>query len=220
MSKGKRAKKNKKVKLFWPILVIFIIIMIIILYMKISKNKLENNNNDNNNDNIVISENNENAPIISYYDKTEGRKIEIKDKQVYNKKISVLYSKGSARISEDGKNFREYTDETLSDGTYTILVEAEDGGSAKRVFTIDTLAPKILGVEQDTYDSKKTIEFENPDDVKIATLAKEDGETIDLKAKLNKKGSKYTVEESGIYKLYAEDHNGNGITINFVIILL
>ncbi len=64
----------------------------------------------------------------------------------------------------------------------------------------------------------RDIEFDDPTDVKMATLARENGETIDLKEKLTDKGKKYTVTESGVYRLYAEDYNGNSVTIKFIII--
>lgn len=215
MGKGKRAKKKKISigKIFLSIFLIFIIVVVIIGILKIIDKYINKAEADN-----TVYNASEYDPIISYYDEKEGRKITINEKEVYNKEFSVLYSKGTASISEDGKNYKTYNDEILTDGTYTIIVKADDGTASRKTFSIDTKPPTIIGIKEDVYNEPPQIQLEDPNDVKIITLTKNNGEIIDLKNELNKKDKKYTVTERGSYKLYAEDYNKNSVTMKFIVI--
>ncbi len=152
MGKGKRAKKKENIggKIFIFILLIVVLFATIILGKKFIGNRETKENNT-----ISSNKGTEYDAIISYYDEDEGRKININDGQIYNKSIIVLYSKGTAKISKDNQTYTAYNGEELKDGTYTIIVEGEDGTSTKRAFIIDTQPPKIIGVDQEVYKTRK-----------------------------------------------------------------
>lgn len=213
MSKGKRAKKKEKSigKIFLFLVFVIMIVLVVILVQKMlnTKPKIEGDN--------ISSTNTGNEPIISYYDEKEKINVPIEDNKVLNKYVRIAYSKGNAKISKNGADYVSYDDEVMQDGTYTFVVEADDGTVSKRTFVIDTKAPVVIGVENDIYNTERTIKLEDPSDAKSVMIKKDNEEIVDLKNVLTKKESSYTVRENGNYALYVEDYNENGLTIRFSI---
>lgn len=202
--------KKENGKIATIIIFVIIIIMAIVIGI-IIKNKKGNIDYSN-----YTQTNTGNEPVVSYFDKQEGVGQEIENNQIITKKVEISYNKGSAKISKDGEKYTDYNGETLADGKYIMVVIGDDETITKKEFEVDTMPPAIIGVEQAKYNTEREIKFENPEDVKIATLVKDEQE-IDLKAHITKKEDSYKVTEDGIYKIYVEDHNGNSTTFKFTI---
>lgn len=197
MSKGKRAKEKSKIidlKMF--IIFIIIIVIGIIAYFNIKKV---------NTSSAKITDH----TIKVYYLDKDDEAVEIKERQVITKHVSITSNKGSITIKrKEEKEFKDYNKEVLRDGIYLVEVKTENG-LAQKNFTIDTLPPKVSGVENNKrYNIPQKIIFDDIKDVEVATLTKNDGTVIDLKANGKKE---YTVKEDGIYTLSVEDKYGNAI---------
>lgn len=166
---------------------------------------------------IEKEEEDEYAPIISYYDENDEKEL-IKDGEVYRKHLKLTYNKGTAYIKkQQDTEFKEYNDELVTDGEYTIKVETQDGKTTQRNFIIDSTPPVIKGIKAGRYETAQTIEFENINDVEVATLTNSEGAVVNLK-ELGE--NTYTVNESGTYTLKVEDKYGNAIIpITFKITL-
>lgn len=157
---------------------------------------------------IEKEEKDEYAPIISYYDDNDEKEL-IKDGEVYRRHLKITYNKGTAYIKkQQDADFKEYNDELVTDGEYTIKVETQDGKTTQRNFIIDSTPPVIKGIKAGRYETAQTIEFEDINDVEVATLTNSEGTVINLK-ELGK--NTYTVNESGTYTLKVEDKYGNAI---------
>lgn len=215
-NKGKHAvsKKGSKGKIIFLLIILLIILVGVIVIHKydieISPSKITD---------LIFNKDvksTENGPVISYYDEQTKLKVQLRDEQVFNQNIVLLFDKGNAKISKDNGKYETYNGEMLTDGNYTIKVEATDKTSTKVSFIIDTKIPAVSGVDDDYYTRTVTIKLEDINDTKIATLTQEGEQSnpIDLKSQ---KDLKYKVSENGKYTLYLEDYHGNSYTHTFVV---
>lgn len=194
-------------KFIITILIMFLIALGVIGAMHFMQPK-EPEENKHSEAKIEKEEEDEYAPIISYYDDNDEKEL-IKDGEVYRRHLKITYNKGTAYIKkQQDADFKEYNDELVTDGEYTIKVETQDGKTTQRNFIIDSTPPVIKGIKAGRYETAQTIEFEDINDVEVATLTNSEGTVINLK-ELGK--NTYTVNESGTYTLKVEDKYGNAI---------
>lgn len=197
---GKHSEKRKGLngkKVIGVIVLLVIIVTVIIGIIYISKKE----------DTDITST--ENGPTISYYNEKNKLKVKIEDNSIINKKVSIVFDKGTAKVSKDGGKYIKYNGEILEDGIYKVKVEAEDKTATVVSFEIDTTPPLVEGiVDSAGYNTTKTIAL-NMDDVKILTI-KRDEQEIATKENFSKNGKvTYELIENGRYKIYVEDYNGN-----------
>ena len=150
-------------------------------------------------------------PVISYYDEYNAKVI-LNEGKVFNYYPVVFFNRGTAKLYKNGVEI-EYTETELTDGTYKIIVTAEDGTSTTRNFIVDTTAPVVTGVRAGRYLTAVTITFEDVSDVERATLTNvSTNEVIDVKAWLEANNTnQYVVSTTGTYTLQVEDEYRNAI---------
>ena len=207
----KYINKRKEEKMTKVIIIIFIILLIVggvigaMYFIKTPETKAPEENKQSESE---IEEDDIYAPIISYYDENDEKEL-IKEGEVYRKHLKLTYNKGTAYIKkQQDAEFEKYNDELVTDGEYTVKVETKDGKTTQKSFIIDSTPPVIKGITAGRYTTAQTIEFEDINDVKTATLTNSEGTVVNLK-ELGE--NTYNVNESGTYTLKAEDKYGNAI---------
>ncbi|WP_322459732.1 hypothetical protein, partial [Clostridium perfringens] len=77
---------------------------------------------------------------------------------VYDKAVKVSFDEGTATLDE-----AEFTNESevSAEGQHTLVVTDEAGNKTTLTFTIDTTAPKVVGVEDGkVYDKAVKVSFD------------------------------------------------------------